>query len=68
LRSPQRVATYFLGANETQQFDLSSLFGPDKMFITGKPDTTSNSGAVFVVVTAQSASGVASATINWEEQ
>jgi len=68
LRSPQRVATYFLGSGETKQFDLSNLFGPDKMFITGKPGTQFNSGAVFVVATARTASGVASATLNWEEQ
>ena len=68
LRNPQRVATYFLGANETQQFDLSNLFGPDKMFITGKPDSLNNSGALFVVATARGANGVASVTINWEEQ
>jgi hypothetical protein len=68
LKNPQRVATYFLGANETKQFDLSNLFGPDKMFITGKPATPSNSGALFVVATARGASGVASATLSWEEQ
>jgi hypothetical protein len=68
LRNPQRVATYFLGSGETKQFDLSNLFGPDKMFITGKPGTVFNSGALFVVATARSASGVASATLNWEEQ
>lgn len=68
LRDPQRVATYFIGSGETKQFDLSNLFGPDKMFITGKPGTVNNSGALFVVATARGASGVASATINWEEQ
>jgi hypothetical protein len=68
LRDPQRVATYFIGSGETKQFDLSNLFGPDKMFITGKPGTQFNSGAVFVVATARTASGVASATLNWEEQ
>lgn len=68
LRSPQRVATYFLGSGETKQFDLSNLFGPDKMFITGKPGTVFNSGALFVVATARVGSGVASATLNWEEQ
>ena len=68
LFAPQRVATYFLGANEMKQFDLSGLFGPDKMFITGKPGTINNSGALFVVATARVGSGVASATLNWEEQ
>jgi hypothetical protein len=68
LRSPQRIATYFLGSGETKQFDLSNLFGPDKMFITGKAGTVFNSGALFVVVTARVGSGVASATLNWEEQ
>jgi hypothetical protein len=68
LRSPQRISTYFVGSGETKQFDLSGLFGPDKMFITGKPGTAFNSGAVFVVATARTGSGVASATLNWEEQ
>jgi hypothetical protein len=68
LKSPQRIATYFLGSGETKQFDLSTLFGPDKMYITGAPGTPLNSGALFVVATARGASGVASATLNWEEQ
>ena len=68
LKGPQRIATYFLGSGETKQFDLSNLFGPDKMYITGAPGTTLNSGALFVVATARGASGVASATLNWEEQ
>lgn len=68
LRSPRRIATYFLGSGETKQFDLSNLFGPDKMYITGAPGTPLNSGALFVVATARGASGVASATLNWEEQ
>lgn len=68
LKSPQRVATYFLGSGETKQFDLSNLFGPDKMFITGKPGTVFNSGALFVMATSRTGSGVASATLNWEEQ
>ena len=68
LRSPQRVATYFIGSGETKQFDLSNLFGPDKMFITGAPGTQNNSGALFVMATSRAASGVASVTLNWEEQ
>jgi hypothetical protein len=68
LKNPQRIATYFLGSGETKQFDLSNLFGPDKMYITGAPGTPLNSGALFVVATARGASGVASATLNWEEQ
>jgi len=68
LRSPQRISTYFVGSGETRQFDLSTLFGPDKMFIAGKPGTLFNSGALFVVATARTGSGVASATLNWEEQ
>jgi len=68
LKSPQRIATYFLGSGETKQFDLSNLFGPDKMYITGAPGTPLNSGALFVVATARGASGVASAMLNWEEQ
>jgi hypothetical protein len=68
LYSPQRVATFFIASGDTKQFDLSSLFGPDKMFITGPPGSAFNSGALFVVATARASSGVASATINWEEQ
>jgi len=68
LRDPQRVATYFIGSGETKQFDLSNLFGPDKMFITGRPGTQNNSGALFVMATSRAASGVASVTLNWEEQ
>ena len=68
LYSPQPVATFFLGSGETKQFDLSNVFGPDKMFITGAPGTVYNSGALFLVATARTGSGVASATLNWEEQ
>ena len=68
LLSPQRVATYFIGSGETKQFDLSNLFGPDKMFITGRPGTINNSGALFVMATSRAASGMASVTLNWEEQ
>jgi hypothetical protein len=63
-----RVATYFLGSGETKQFDLSNLFGPDKMFITGPPGTAFNTGGLFVVATARVGSGIASAMLNWEEQ
>ncbi len=63
-----RVATYFLGAGETKQFDLSNVFGPDKMFITGTPGSTFNTGALFVMATARTGSGIASAMLNWEEQ
>ena len=68
LLNPQRVATYFIGSGETKQFDLSNLFGPDKMFIAGRPGTMNNSGALFVMATSRAASGVASVTLNWEEQ
>jgi len=68
LYSPQPVATFFIGSGETKQFDLSNVFGPDKMFITGAPGTVYNSGALFLVATARTGSGVASATLNWEEQ
>lgn len=63
-----RVATYFIGAGETKQFDLSNIFGPDKMYIAGPPDSDFNTGALFVVATARVGSGIASATLNWEEQ
>ncbi len=68
LRGGQRVATYFIASGESRQFDLSSLFGPDKMFITGQPGSIASTGALFVVATARTASGEASASINWEEQ
>lgn len=68
LRGGQRVATYFIGSGESRQFDLSPLFGPDKMFITGQPGSIESTGALFVVATVRTASGEASASINWEEQ
>jgi hypothetical protein len=63
-----RVATYFLGADETKFFDLNNVFGPDKMFITGPPGSQFNTGALFVMATARAGSGIAGATLNWEEQ
>jgi hypothetical protein len=63
-----RVATFFIGSGETKQFDLTHVFGPDKMFITGPPGSAFNTGGVFVMATAQVGSGVASAMLNWEEQ
>ena len=63
-----RVATVFIGSGETKQFDLSHVFGPDKMFIMGAPGTGSSTGALFVMGTARVGSGVASAMLNWEEQ
>ena len=63
-----KVATYFLGADETKTFSLDNVFGPDKMFITGAPGTAFNTGALFVMATARSGSGIASAMLNWEEQ
>lgn len=63
-----RVATYFLGADETKTFSLSNVFGPDKMFIAGSPGTFFNTGGLFVVATARAGSGIASAMLNWEEQ
>lgn len=68
LRSPQSVATYFIGSGQTKQFDLGPLFGPDKMFITGAPSTENNTGALFVVATSRSGTGVVGATLSWEEQ
>ena len=63
-----RVATFFIGSGETKQFDLSNVFGPDKMFITGVPGSQFNTGALFVMATARVGSGIASAMLNWEEQ
>jgi hypothetical protein len=63
-----RVATFFIGSGETRQFDLSNVFGPDKMFITGAPGSAFNTGGLFVMATARVGSGIASAMLNWEEQ
>jgi len=63
-----RVATFFIGSGETKQFDLSNVFGPDKMFMTGAPGSVFNTGALFVMATARVGSGIASAMLNWEEQ
>jgi hypothetical protein len=63
-----RVATVFIGSGETKQFDLTHVFGPDKMFITGPPGSVFNTGGLFVVATARVGSGIASAMLNWEEQ
>lgn len=68
LKGGQRIATYFVGSGESKQFSLDSLFGPDKMFITGQPGSIESTGALFVVATARTASGEAMASINWEEQ
>jgi len=63
-----RVTTVFVGSGETKQFSLDHVFGPDKMFITGAPGTQFNSGGLFVMATARTGSGIASAMLNWEEQ
>lgn len=63
-----RVATYFISAGETKRFDLTNLFGPDKMYIAGPPSGLSNSGGLFVMATARAGSGEANVTLNWEEQ
>lgn len=68
MTTTNRVATIFVGSGETKQFDLNHVFGPDKMFITGAPNTPFNTGGLFVVATARVGSGIASAMLNWEEQ
>jgi hypothetical protein len=68
LSTTNRVCSYFLGANETKQFDLTNIFGPDKMYITGAPGTFLNTGTLFVMATSRAGSGIASAMLNWEEQ
>ena len=68
MTTTNRVATVFVGSGETKQFDLTHVFGPDKMFITGAPNTAFNTGGLFVVATARVGSGIASAMLNWEEQ
>jgi hypothetical protein len=66
LKNPQRVGTYFVQAGESKQFDLTGLFRPEKMFLTGRYD--SGNGALFVMATARNASGVVAATLDWGEQ
>jgi hypothetical protein len=68
LSTDNRVASYFIGGNETKQFDLANVFGPDKMFITGAPGSIFNTGTLFVMATSRTGSGIASAMLNWEEQ
>jgi len=68
ISTANKLATFFIGSGQTKQFDLSHVFGPDKMFITGPPGTDFNTGALFVMATARTGSGLASVTLNWEEQ
>lgn len=68
LESPNRVATYFVQSGEAVQYDLSPIFGPDRMFIGGAPGTIENTGALFVTASARNGSGYISATLDWEEQ
>jgi hypothetical protein len=62
------VGSYFIGGGETKRFDLTNVFGPDKMFITGPPGSIFNTGTLFVMATSRAGSGLASAMLNWEEQ
>ena len=66
LKNPQRVGTYFVQAGESKQFDLTGLFRPEKMFLTGRYDA--GNGALFVMATARNASGVVTASLDWGEQ
>ena len=68
LNNPNRVATYFVQSGEAVQFDLSPIFGPDRMFIGGTPGTPQNTGALFVTASARNGSGYITATLDWEEQ
>lgn len=68
LESPNRVATYFVQSGEAVQYDLSPLFGEDRMFIGGLPGTIENTGALFVTAAARNGSGYITATLDWEEQ
>jgi hypothetical protein len=68
LSTDNRVASYFIGGGETKRFDLTNVFGPDKMFITGPPGSIFNTGTLFVMATSRAGSGLASAMLNWEEQ
>lgn len=62
-----RLASFFLGADQTEQFDLSHVFGPDKMWLTTEP-FSSFKRSLFVVATSRGGNGLASAMLNWEEQ
>jgi hypothetical protein len=66
LKNPEKVGTYFVQAGESKQFDLTGLFKPEKMFLTGRYDA--GNGALFVVATARNASGVATVNLDWVEQ
>jgi hypothetical protein len=68
LQSPNRVATYYVQSGEAVQYDLSPIFGPDRMFIGGVPGTIENTGALFVTASARNGSGYISASLDWEEQ
>jgi hypothetical protein len=68
LDSPNRVATYFIQSGEAVQYDLSPVFGSDRMFIGGTPGTVENTGALFVTASARNGSGYITATLDWEEQ
>ena len=68
LDNPNRVATYFVQSGEAVQYDLSPVFGSDRMFIGGAPGTIENTGALFVTASARNGSGYITATLDWEEQ
>jgi hypothetical protein len=68
ISTANKLATFFIGSGQTKQFDLTHVFGPDKMFITGPPGSDFNTGGLFVMATARTGSGLASVTLNWEEQ
>jgi hypothetical protein len=68
LSNPNRVATYFIQSGEAVQYDLSPVFGADRMFIGGTPGTVENTGALFVTAAARTGSGYITATLDWEEQ
>jgi len=68
LQSPNRVATYYVQSGEAVQYDLSPIFGPDRMFIGGVPGTIENTGALFVTASARNGSGYILASLDWEEQ
>lgn len=73
MSTSQSVVSYFLGANQTKEFDLRQFFGPSRMFTPRRsvdvPLSASNrQDAIFVVATSLGNSGSASASIIWEEQ
>ena len=68
LANPNRLGTYYVQSGEAVQYDLTPLFGQDKMFIGGRAGTVENTGAFYITASARNGSGYITATLDWEEQ